>query len=322
LELNSILLKYYDPSQIHALLLLLKSYGVHEDLQAAASRFYLQFQNKEKPSPEISFTELVDEYLRISFHPSEQVYCKEFCEKDVDKLLDALVFLMIDAMEFSNIPPQSFYATLKKTIDIHTSDINEHCWKYYRLLSLAMKKISDDSASKHSESGATSGDANFTLHWIPMAEDSKNKINAEAFASDIVILLNGTESVSAILSLFNPKLAPLPIRIPCKHIPALLILFSLLHKCGRITCSPSRGMYKFLRSRMKAVGNEKLPMRSDYSKIRCEALSHPKTKQFLQESLNDIFRKYCCDRKFKFIFSRYFSCKPQTTQKRRKSPGR
>jgi hypothetical protein len=306
LELSSVFVKYFNRRQTDALILLLKRYGVHNKLQAAASLFYVVVQDTDKPFPGISFEALVDQYLSISFNRPKQKPRIKLQENDVNIFLDALVFLMIDAMKHFHIPKESFHSTLKKATDAYASEINEHCWKYYKLLSLAMQKITSMDIADLAEAGKPQNHEVFTLDWVPWADDVQNKINEVTFANDMVALFKKTESISAILALFDPRLAQLPIRIPRRHLEAFLVWFDLLHKCGRIKCSTSRGLFKFLKSRMIALGAKRLPERADYRKIKSEALADPNTNQYIRKMLKDPFEKYCPGLKFQVIYSNYF----------------
>jgi len=309
MTLNLILSQNYDFQQKQKALSLLKSHGIYEGLKASAMRFY----RRKNPDSECMtlecFKQLVEEHIYTLLGRLTNKNWSKNSFADNEMVTLAVMNLIIHAQKESQISSAQLVEIIMFRIHEFPDYMESYKCIIFLLTEFRHQNIIDIGNKPKEIQETKSLDLEIYLIWNVWAIDKRDNLTLKYFFVDVLNTFPGVGNLDALEDLFKLVKAPHSLTMPCEHLCSVLALFTLLHKCKRLSCSPSRALDRLLKNRMIRFKNENLPNRKEYSKLLSEAKHDEHKRALIRKSISEIFFKYCPGEDNKKIFENFFSVK-------------
>ncbi len=147
------------------------------------------------------------------------------------------------------------------------------------------------------------------LEWILRESDDRYKMRIENFVYEMIDDLHGVGPEEDVVSLIREPELGLKIEVPCTLLSSLLTLLLLMNKCGRIKCTPRKGLFVFLKSMITLVAPGAIPGRENWSKWL-----HHKLKDYgeivkVKNNIKEIYFAYCPTENGREVWDDFFEYK-------------
>jgi len=309
MKLAEVIDDHYSGQQKTDVILLLEKYGFYGKLEGSLRR-YQRYTGNNKTSEHLSnFKPFICELIDLTLRCKDGLRRKTVSEAAFNAVLNIVAFIISDRITAQNIKTNEFSVILKDATSSCYHNSNDESWIFHTFISCVMRNVPAFAGDPAKNTTANEDNPSFSIRWEEWPDDKRNKLTTTSFSLDLTKALEGIQNEKAIAGLFDEKHNGKKIAIPLAHLCAFLCLFSLLHQCKRITCSPRRGLFYYLRSRIKALPNETLPTRKDYRKLKSEALADPRHNTVIMQKIKELFDKYCPGKENKKLFRICFSTK-------------
>ncbi len=313
MKLSGILSNYYTQRELASLVKLLKQEDLYDEWQTSAQGYYGLDDCETRPAREEDLRQLLSDYLRITFGRLQALPNTPSNQKTTKTIFSALAQMMNHAGYFSMTETAVFNQILNDFSLLLLKEGITQSWLQISLLNHLIVTYPYDPVSAKALQENEAKTSGFTLIYQKMPGDAVRMTTKRDFIKDLLELFRELECQGALEALFDPGRLLKQIHIKRDDLKAFLVLFGLMVECGRIKCSPHKGLYGFLRSRLVAAGKQDLPERANFSKIKSEALAHAETRAWMAEFLYDFFKKYCPPDKFQTIWDKHFGSNPPST---------
>ena len=271
---------------------LLHTYNVYSDFEKASNHFFQHVTPFNTEIHPLLFADLVNNYFFFANEWMQSTAQPHHTENDRVMLMHFITSMISEAIHFAHIERQVYCDILKERMLIESNTMSWNDLIFYIFVGeIELKKMPGNKKIQETSLEVSPNPATYFV-WQVDAADKESHISLDAFIYDLTSTFPGVKNKKTIALLFDPQAQDYYITVPNEHLHAFLTVFHKLHRCKRIKCMFTRGLYLHLQPHLQAPQHEKLPSRKNYYKLVSEAQHDSKMNLQILRKTKDLLDKY------------------------------
>ncbi len=290
--LEDVLMKYYNEKQIEHALALLDKYGLLNDFNQSATRFYCALSENKNTANSDDLQQLLRGYLPKTINELSEKFANNPNNPDYEIILNTVSVLISDAMPATMKEQENFLNILKEVIISGNLDTRTESWIYLFFKTNLKQNITPAPIIPLNYIPFCKENLKLFINWKKLPNIDNSKVSLPLFLHELFNLFPSLDPQKAVKMMFLSTSVIDKFSMLSTDLIDFLCLFRLFKRCDRIGIAKSPGLYGLINAYLLPFADNTLPNRP-YRKLVNEALAHPATNILTREKLSEIFHKYC-----------------------------
>jgi hypothetical protein len=302
MELEVLLAKYFPGCQTEEVVIRLKRYELYGLWSVSVIEFY-----KTPPGDGTSkacFCRHMESCLLPLLNHSEIISAENTFGTDYHSLAMAASWLILHAMKHAGITASGFIKLFLQTIIYPYYPQHESLMLGELIKCLIAIRDAEQNDVKTSNPPQIIPVSAFSMNWTLRTEDKGDQL--PLFADDAGKLFPGLKTPKCLVALLHGNAENIMLTVPHFCLCDFLTLVDLMYRCGRISCTTTKGIMLFMSHHIKAPDNEIKYNPGLFRLKKSRAMANPAHKENIKMKIREIFFKYCTREADRILFEKYF----------------